>query len=188
LGRIIADINSKLPREGYCTIDLDNFVSQGRRHHIEHPKMEITASFDVTSFQRAFVKIALGLSHYVMEEQYTRGLDADLLRQFLWEDDSRRREKIPLRGSVWPACEAGRERVLAFRDWHLLAILNTGPLSFVGILFGKYCGNVKLSETLDTRTMASGNGAVFLINPTDRSVRRFGFREYIAKHQANAIS
>jgi hypothetical protein len=114
-----ADWSSKVMRRNYHFID-NKLVNV----YIKYPMN--TASFDVTSFQRAFVKIALGLSHYLMEEQYTRGLDADLLRQFLWEDDSRRREKIPLRGSVWSACEAGRERVLVFRDWHLLAILNTG--------------------------------------------------------------
>ncbi len=186
--RIVGDINKKQVRNGAQTIDLDHYRAIATRQRIEHPRIHITTRFDDTSFQRAYVKMALGLSHFILGEAYTRSPDADLLRSFLWERDSRKRAEIPIRRDIRPAAQPGIVHVLGFRDWHLLGILNTGPLSFIAMLFGKYYGCLELSDNVVTTPLTPGDGVIFLVNPADRKLQRFRFTEYIKKKHHGSIS
>lgn len=186
---IVAGINRKLIRDGRAEVDLDAILKTSRVESVAHPSMVASDAFDTTSFHRPFVKMALGTAHFLFGEQYSRTRDADLLRRFLWTADAEERKRIQIGGQIWPTANSATVPLMRFGDWHVIAILNTGPLAFFGLLFGQYHGCMKLSEDVGrfTATIPAGDGIVFLVDPAARTLRQFRLGEFLAKKQRGQI-
>lgn len=187
LPEIVDDINKKLRKKGFSTIQIDKETINSQTMEFNSPQMQIQGSFDLTSFHRGFVKIALGIAHFALGETYSRSRDADLLREFIWEDDPAKREASLLRGYIWPTPADQATELLKFDDWHVLSILNFDSLYFHGILFGKFHGAIKLTDGVSkiAHAPAPRDGIVFLINPESRSMYKINYIKYILKKNKN---
>lgn len=179
---IVGNINKKLDRDKKNPIDLKEFFEGATTEKLENPEMNAESSFDMSVFDRGFVKMALGFSHYFLGENFSRSSDADLLREFLWEENSAKREK-KIHGTVWPDQNPELTKILSYKDWHLLALTNKNPVGFHVLLFGKYNGLIKISDDHQKykKELPVGDGIVFLNNPVDRSLVKYGFKEFISK-------
>ncbi|RUO93094.1 HNH endonuclease [Corallococcus sp. AB018] len=62
--------------------------------------LKLTMSVDITAWDRAVVKMGLGLACLYFGEEFARSQQADRLRLFLWEEDPNKRDEIPLHGSA----------------------------------------------------------------------------------------
>jgi len=186
---ILVNINKKIAKRGGNSLDIETLLESAEVKSIPSPKMSVKLTFDVTSFDRAFVKMALGLAHFVIGEKYSRCHEADLLREFLWEPDKDKRGSFPLHGQVWPNADPKLTNVFKYKDFHVLALLNVNPFGFYGLLFGQYCGHIQCSENSEyfAEEVPLGDGWVFLIDPVSRKLRKYGLAEYFNKKQCNAL-
>lgn len=187
LERILKDLNKKLIRDGRSQIEQEAFV-QAARSSIATPSMQVSDTFNVRSFERPFIKMAIGAAHHVFGELFSRTNDADRLRVALWEPDPVQRDKLELGGFVWPNVPASpvTSELLRSKDHHTVLMLNTGPLSVTVNLFGMYLGTVLLSN--DTAKYAAivpeGSGVVFIIDPLLRALRSMTLVEFQREKQA----
>lgn len=187
--KAVADLNRKHAVRGKKLIDINEFLVTAEHYDIPKPTLRAHFEFDVTSFHREFAKMALGLGHFVYGEVYSRSQGADLVRRFLWEPDASERQNIPVRGVGWPVAPSGAATVLAYKDWHVVSTLTVGPLVFFANIFSKYYSVMQLANDVRpfTGITPAGEGAVFLIDPVTRKVRRFGYGEFIARAQKGSI-
>lgn len=142
LDRILGDLNRKLAKQGKPAIDKDAFVRSATIVSNDQPQMKVEDSFSVHSFERPFIKIALGAAHFALGETFTRTAEADLLRAAMWEPDPSAEARLSLHGRVWPNVEGTEQflKIMQRLDHHVVVISNTGPLGAAIILFGQYLG------------------------------------------------
>lgn len=181
LERILRDLNKKLARQGRGPIERDVFL-QGARSSESTPDMRVNDTFNVRSFERPYIKMALGAAHYVFGERFSRSADADRLRLALWEPDPVQRDALKLGGFVWPNVPTSpvTHELLRWRDHHTVLIMNTRPLSFAAHLFGMYFGGLLLSEDTDrySAVVPEGSGVVFVIDPSSRKLRSLTLHDF----------
>jgi hypothetical protein len=182
--RILGDLNRKLAARGNGRIDRDAFVKSAKVVSDERPEMKIEESFSVSSFERPFIKMALGAAHFALGEDYTRTPDADRLRAALWEPDANVRAKLQLHGRVWPNVEGPALsqflKLMRRGDHHVVVVANTAPLSVGIILFGEYLGMIKLSDDVRRYTPKIAEGVAYVIDPRTRKLSTHGYRSYLA--------
>lgn len=185
LQNIGRDLNKKRHRNGLPPIDLDALKEGATSRRIEHPQIEASFEFDTTCFDRAYVKMALGMAHWLFGEGYSRSVDADILRDFLWEEDSSRRARIPLHGQVFPELtSSGWAATLSVRDMHVLGILTREAPQFVAILFGEYPGRVLLAPSHRPKLAQSLGSAdrFWVVDPMARRLSEMSLGDIFALH------
>lgn len=188
--QIIKNINKKNTKKGLNPIDTATALNKANYNHISTPEMEAQMSIDVTSFSRAFVKMALGLAHFAIGEPYSRSEGADLLRKFLWESDPEKRKKIPLHGQTFPFYnDVKMKNILSIADRHVIGILNGDPPTFFASLFGEYMGVVSLSNSYNETifTTIPADGVIWVIEPSSRSVASYSLGEFIFNRQSSIL-
>ncbi|MGE6761107.1 hypothetical protein ACQKGO_24020 [Corallococcus interemptor] len=112
-----------------------------------HSKIDI----DPTAWDRAVVKMGLGLACLYLGEEFAKSPHAARLRSFLWEEDPEKRDAISLHGSVG---------ILAQDEIKLSPLLHTqervhifclsemgGKIAFLASLFGKYDNFLEIDGT-----------------------------------------
>jgi hypothetical protein len=192
LDRILADLNRKLAKQGKAPIDKDAFIRNARLISNDQPEMKVEDSFNVHSFERPFIKIALGAAHYALGETFTRTADADLLRCALWEPDPTAVSRQGLHGCVWPLFEGTDTeqflKIMGRPDQHVVVIANTGPLGAAIILFGQYLGMLKLSDNVRRYAPQIGEGVAYVIDPITRTLDKSTYREHVARYRPAPVT
>ena len=173
---ILNNVNRKLRRDGKQPLDVDAAVARATTETTEQPRIQATGAFDVTSFHRAFVKMGLGIGHFVLGETYSRDPDADMLRTFIWEKNSKKRESIPVPGTTFPFGQDNTlNTILGYRDHHVLLLKSDLKLTFAALIFGKYFGCVGLGDAKKyTSKLRPGQECVWVVDWRTRRATPFG--------------
>lgn len=184
LARIIDDINRKLVARGKAPVDRDAFLKSAKIVSDDQPQMKVSDAFDVTSFERPFIKMALGAAHFALGEDYSRTKEASRLRAALWEPNANGRARLRLHGCVWPNVTGpGHEHMLKMirrRDQHVVALSNAGPLAAYVVLFGEFQGMIKLCEDSARYRQKIGEGVAYVLDPITRRLSTHDYRQYLA--------
>ncbi len=102
----------------------------------------IRASIDITAWDRAIVKMGLGLACLVLKEEYAQSPQADRLRSFLWENDPDKRSESLLHGSAGILAQDKYKTshlILPSPNLHAFCLTDIGSgIAFTASLFGEY--------------------------------------------------
>ena len=173
------DINKKRRKRGQAALDVGAMEAEARKTLIPGPVLA-EGTFRSTTFHRPFGKMALAYAHHVLGETFTRSVDADRLRAFVWEPDDTKR--VRLSGYIWPHDQTRLDGTLAHDDWHTIGILNlNAEIVFYCCLFGAFSGLIRLAKDSAPylETIPHGSGVVYAYEPSTRRPRRFGYGEYL---------
>ena len=161
---------------------------------IEKPWIKSELAFDMNAFTLGYIKMALATGHYVLGELWSRGDTAARIRAALKAGANRTKvdwAQHRIRGGVWPNCGGELTSVMhAGADRHVLLLLNTGPLAFYALLFGKYDGMVCLDDDLWERSpsLAPGDGAVFVLDVHSRQVQTYSFVDFLTRKERGQLA
>jgi hypothetical protein len=192
---ILQSVNRKAARQGGHVCDLsgkpvainDLLAKASVRESI--PTIQCTWDYGewAIAAQREFVKVALGASHFLLGESYSRSNDADRLRQFLNTPDQAL-HTIPITGSIWPSTVgnalAGLHRILGRGgdpDQHLVALLHmNGELVTFISFFGDINGKIRVAEDPTICGLVKPqDGFVLRIDPATRAMTRGTFADLL---------
>ncbi len=118
----------------------------------EGASLRIKNQISVVAWHREIAKMALGLACLTLDATYVSSPGAALLREFLHENDSRKRERSLLRGQAGVGQEDSAspltQLVRPGGDEHLLALISVGDkVAFSALLFGRYENTVEVDAT-----------------------------------------
>lgn len=184
LDRILKDINRKQADRGKPLVDYKEFVATARISSGDYP-VDVAESFDVRSFERPFIKMALGAAHFALGELYTRTGEASQIRRALWESNADVRDALGLRGKVWPNI-GGLERIVkefGSPHTHVVIFTNTDVLAVAIILFGMYVGTLRLSDDSGRYASTVGNGLVYVLDVQKRQMKATTPLQFLATKQ-----
>lgn len=112
---------------------------------------KIRASIDITAWDRAIVKMGLGLACLVLGEEYTKSPQADMLRSFLWEQDPDKRSESHLNGSAGILAQDKHKTshlILPSPNLHAFCLTDIGSkIAFTTSLFGEYENILEIDAT-----------------------------------------
>ena len=171
--KILQNINRKLRRDGKQMPEIADIL-EGATEVRSTPTINTTLSFDVHAMDRFFAKAALATGHRYLGEAFSKSPAADLLRQFLWEENRDKRAAIPIRGCTWPT-ESTLFQILIERiqsgTMHVAAMLrNNADIIFFATLFGKYSAHLILTDDQNlVAGFGEGSGIAWIIDPLTRT-------------------
>jgi hypothetical protein len=119
---------------------------------VAHRKqMDFSHFIGIDTWNRALVKIGLGLASLTIGPEYVLSEDAKTLRAYLWERDFAKRMQIPVRGrggAVWNAEPEATKPFKIQQHEHLFMLNVAGPaIALVCRLFGKWEKLVRVAST-----------------------------------------
>ena len=138
-------------------------------------------TIDELDLQKFFYKVALGFGYYIIGESFSRHSDADKMRQFIWEPERVKAMAMHRPGSFWPRQINSCADTLGIKDYHVLSLVNSGPLSFSALLFGKYGCTIQLCDDglSFQEKVPRGDGVVVWINPASGVMNKDSLRNYL---------
>lgn len=193
LGNILGNISKKSLKKGFGSLNVDKIIEQNSSKVIkmENPEMEVGMKFGIFDLLPGFLKIALATGHKVLGDTWSRGSEASLIREMMWERDVANYPKYKISGAVWPNCGNAshlKSILSAGKDNHIIAVLNTNPVSFYCVLFGEFDGMIKLSDGIwMDGNVPPGDGLVYIFNCSNRNMTQYTFLEYIGKRTQGMI-
>ncbi|WIG98355.1 HNH endonuclease [Myxococcus sp. SDU36] len=134
--------------------------------------LKLTMSADVTAWDRAVVKMGLGLSCLYFGEEFARSQQADHLRSFLWESDPNKRDEIPLHGSAGFLSQKESKLSRIFHEdkgVHTFCLMEIGSkIGFFAGFFGEFENYLEVDSVGTFCGRLPGalmRGAVWIVDP-----------------------
>jgi hypothetical protein len=182
----LASMEGKLPRSSDTALELGKALQEaaGSARRVDNPVLQGVGAIDWSVYPRAMVRLALAFGHEYLGPAFATSADAQPLRDFIWEDDPKKRALIQCSGSAWPPLPAEEDRIRRnfFKpDHHALVASSMGEnIIFYGLLFGRYGASVLLSRRAAefSERVPSGDGIVVLVNYRTREVQRQGYKDF----------
>lgn len=190
LPTIVANIDRKAKRKGF-SLSKDQFQDlDGKVIKVENPELKGTMSFNMHAFVPCFLKMALATGHRVFGYSWSKNSDAAAIRKAMWEADHQKLEDHRIKGSIWPNCQAGslKQILNVGTDKHLLMVLNTGPVSFYAVLFGKFEGMIQLQDGVwNGPELPIDDGRIFVIDCKTRKLDEMSFGQFLLARNSGSI-
>ncbi|WP_241758332.1 hypothetical protein [Myxococcus landrumensis] len=134
--------------------------------------LKLIMTADLTAWDRAVVKMGLGLACLYFGEEYTRSQQADRLRAFLWENDPDKRDEMPLHGSAGLLSQRDHKQSQFFhgdKSTHAFYLAEVGnKIGFFAGFFGEYENFLEIDSVGTFCGRLPGalmRGAVWIIDP-----------------------
>lgn len=138
--------------------------------------LNLNVSFDITAWDRAVVKMGLGLTCLYLGEDFARSQQADRLRSFLWEEDPDKRDEIPLHGSAGILSQRESKLSQIFHEdkgVHAFCLMELGnKIGFYTSLFGEHENFLEIDATGTFCGRLPGTlarGVVWIVDPNKKT-------------------
>jgi hypothetical protein len=179
---LVAQLEGKLTRRT-SPVELEKALQALVGPSIARPVISSVEPIDWKHYPREMVRMALAFGHECLGSGFSASDDAKPLRDFIQEDDAKKRATIPVAGSSWPPLSPDSDRIrgaFLVPDHHLLAVTNANHLIFYGVLFGRYSASVLLSNRSAefASRVPQEDGLLVLVNYKTREVKRMKYKEF----------
>lgn len=191
VAEIVASIEEKGRRKG-MVFSLNE--SNGSRREISLSELKLIENFslDREDMFRGILKIALGTGHWLLGDEWSRSIHADLLREAVWSPRPWDGTRYSALSRIWPAngysLQGVKDQLYVGKGFHVIMVMHHGPLSCFVLLFGQYEGLIPLApEYGGSAALPPGFREILVLDVRTRRLWRFSQEDFIWKRRQKKL-